>query len=343
MQDGPRRRPARRAARRDADRAGRELRARSAARCSASSASRAAARPRPPWRCSASRGPGAASPAGASCSGTTTSWLDGRPRPAARCAARAWRSCRRIPPRSLNPAIRVGRQIEEMLETHAPHETRAGPARARGLARVQLDPPEAFLDRFPHQLSGGQQQRVAIAMALVCRPTVVVLDEPTTGLDVTTQARILEVIDELRRELGARRSSTSATTSGSSPTSRTTSSSCTAGGSSSPGRRGRCSPSRGTRTRGSSWRPCLASDVSGHQPRGSAASPWRRASVPTAARSRPAASFARRVCSLEFPASELVTPGHGVACFRWRATAGTARRPPALRRRRRRRASSERA
>ncbi|MGH9318275.1 MAG: oligopeptide/dipeptide ABC transporter ATP-binding protein, partial [Vicinamibacteria bacterium] len=101
------------------------------------------------------------------------------------------------PSAALNPGLRVGRQVEEMLEFHRPEEPEREGRAAELLEDVHL--PAGFRTHYPHQLSGGQQQRVVIAMALVCRPRVVVLDEPTTGLDVTTQARILALIDQLRR------------------------------------------------------------------------------------------------------------------------------------------------
>src|SRR3954464_13735017 len=70
----------------------------------------------------------------------------------------------------------------------------------RALERVYLPTDDGFLRRFPHQLSGGQQQRLAIGIALACRPSVLVLDEPTTGLDVVTQANILDEIGRIARE-----------------------------------------------------------------------------------------------------------------------------------------------
>ena len=105
------------------------------------------------------------------------------------------------PPTSLNPNLRIGTQLREVLDAHAKdfdkaqRETRLQEA----LGEVLLPSDETFLRRYPHQLSGGQQQRVAIAMAFVCRPKVIVCDEPTTGLDVTTQARVLSTIRELCR------------------------------------------------------------------------------------------------------------------------------------------------
>ncbi len=103
------------------------------------------------------------------------------------------------PGTALNPALRIGRQLSEMLEAHKA-QTKTEDQKARiqeALEEVALPGDEAFLRRYPHQLSGGQQQRVAIAMAFACRPHVIVCDEPTTGLDVTTQARVLETVRDL--------------------------------------------------------------------------------------------------------------------------------------------------
>jgi peptide/nickel transport system ATP-binding protein len=100
------------------------------------------------------------------------------------------------PGTALNPALRIGRQLSEMLDAHA-GDSSAEERQARireTLEEVALPNDEEFLRRYPHQLSGGQQQRVAIAMAFACRPHVIVCDEPTTGLDVTTQARVLETV-----------------------------------------------------------------------------------------------------------------------------------------------------
>ena len=105
------------------------------------------------------------------------------------------------PATSLNPSHRVGDAIGEMLRTHVPGSDSSRGAR-EALERVHLPDDRAFARRFPHQLSGGQQQRVSIASALVCEPPAVVMDEPTTGLDVVTQARILEEVDRLRRDDG---------------------------------------------------------------------------------------------------------------------------------------------
>ena len=104
------------------------------------------------------------------------------------------------PVTSLNPSLRVEQQLNEVLRAHAP-ERLSGQTVAEALERVHLPSDRRFRRRYPHQLSGGQQQRLAIAVALVCGPRVAVLDEPTTGLDVVTQARILEEVDRLRRDL----------------------------------------------------------------------------------------------------------------------------------------------
>jgi len=105
------------------------------------------------------------------------------------------------PGTSLNPALRIGLQLTEMLDAHARGRS-AEQKRERvreALDEVALPSDELFLRRYAHQLSGGQQQRVAIAMAFANRPKVIVCDEPTTGLDVTTQSRVLETVRDLCR------------------------------------------------------------------------------------------------------------------------------------------------
>ena len=103
------------------------------------------------------------------------------------------------PAAALNPAIRIGRQLEEVIIDHEGSTSKASRAERvqAALQDVGLPGTPEFARRYPHQLSGGQQQRVAIAMAVILEPRLLVLDEPTTGLDVTTQARILAIVRRL--------------------------------------------------------------------------------------------------------------------------------------------------
>jgi peptide/nickel transport system ATP-binding protein len=107
------------------------------------------------------------------------------------------------PRTALNPIRTVGRQIAESIRIHERATKRDAAARAVAEAsRVALPDPERIVGRYPHQLSGGQRQRVAIAMALACRPRLLIADEPTTALDVTIQAEILELLLSLVEDDG---------------------------------------------------------------------------------------------------------------------------------------------
>ena len=102
---------------------------------------------------------------------------------------------------SLNPTMKIGLQVCEPLRVHEKLSKKEALARAvEILKRVGMPRPEVVINNYPHQLSGGMRQRVMIAMALVCKPRILIADEPTTALDVTTQMQILDLIDELRDE-----------------------------------------------------------------------------------------------------------------------------------------------
>ena len=108
------------------------------------------------------------------------------------------------PATSLNPAMRVGPQVEEVLSEHLDLNTQECRQRAAELFEsVGLADPTAIGRRYPHELSGGMQQRVVIAMALACDPDLLIMDEPTTGLDVTTEATILDLVVDLKQRVNA--------------------------------------------------------------------------------------------------------------------------------------------
>jgi oligopeptide transport system ATP-binding protein len=102
---------------------------------------------------------------------------------------------------SLHPMLSVGKQLTEHMRLHLGLDRRSAEERAvELLTEVRIPDPQAALRRFPHQFSGGMRQRIAIAIALACRPRLLIADEPTTALDVTVQAGILRLLDRLRRE-----------------------------------------------------------------------------------------------------------------------------------------------
>lgn len=107
------------------------------------------------------------------------------------------------PMTALNPVHSIGRQLTEGLRLHKGLDAKAAAAEAIAiLDRVGIPSPEVRMGEYPHQLSGGMRQRVVIAIALACRPALLIADEPTTALDVTIQAQILELIKDLQREMG---------------------------------------------------------------------------------------------------------------------------------------------
>jgi oligopeptide/dipeptide ABC transporter ATP-binding protein len=107
------------------------------------------------------------------------------------------------PMTSLNPVLSIGRQLTEAMRLHLKLSAADAAGRAVELIRtVGISDPERRLKQFPHQLSGGMRQRIMIAMALSCKPELIIADEPTTALDVTIQAQILSLIEDLCRQLG---------------------------------------------------------------------------------------------------------------------------------------------
>ncbi|MER9232349.1 ABC transporter ATP-binding protein [Mesorhizobium sp. M0622] len=107
------------------------------------------------------------------------------------------------PGKALNPSIRIGRQLTEVFELGGISGPAATERATAMLNRVRISDPASVMQRYPHQLSGGMQQRVAIAMALANDPSMLILDEPTTSLDATVEAEVLDLIAQLRQELSA--------------------------------------------------------------------------------------------------------------------------------------------
>src|SRR6201996_1345782 len=106
------------------------------------------------------------------------------------------------PSRALNPSLTIARQVAEAFEVSGATYDEAMQRTLEMLRRVRIAAPERVMDSYPHELSGGMQQRVVIAMALASNPALLILDEPTTGLDATVEAEVLDLIAQLRSEYG---------------------------------------------------------------------------------------------------------------------------------------------
>src|SRR5205085_7690875 len=104
------------------------------------------------------------------------------------------------PGRALNPSLRVGRQVAEAFEIAGADRREATTAAEEMLRKVQISDPGRVMRRYPHELSGGMAQRIVVAMALASSPSLLILDEPTTALDATVEAEVLDLVSSLRAE-----------------------------------------------------------------------------------------------------------------------------------------------